>query len=161
MKRIYIKRIDNKIGFNMLGLSLQNIVVREANPVDSFYFEKTISSDDGKECVSYTDPIRMLFNQERIYKMGSMAVQQWLESLKNTKKDPLAELRSKLSDDDLCAMIKSRHIQQPSEIMAYVEQCKTNIDFFNSEVKKLMEAKQVEMQQIVETSQVDNPSKAE
>lgn len=152
MKRNYITRELNKIGFNFAGLTFKNIVVRESNPVDQFYFEKTVASDDGKECVAFTDPIRMLFNQERINKLGTMAVQQWLESLKNLKKDPLAELRTKCTDDDLCALIKSRHIQQPSEIMAYVEYCKNNMDVFTSEVQKLVAARQFEESKKIEQS---------
>lgn len=150
MKRNFITRESNKIGFNFGGLTFKNVVVREANPIDQFYFEKTIASDDSRECVAFTDPIRMLFNQERINKLGTMAVQQWLESLKNLKKDPLAELRAKCTDEDLCALIKSRHIQQPSEIMAYVEYCKNNMDVFNSEVQKIVAQRQFEESKKIE-----------
>lgn len=143
-------RKDNKIGFHFEGLSLKNVVVREANPVDSFYIEETISSDDDKKCVAHTDPIRMLFNQERLNKLGNMAVEQWLNSLQNFKKDPLAELRAKCSDEDLKAMIKYRHLQQPSEIMAWAEYCQANMDTFNAEVQKLVQARQEEEAKKVE-----------
>lgn len=156
MKRRTLFRFQNKIGFNFEGLTFKNIVVRESNPIDQFYFEKTIASDDSRECVAFTDPIRMLFNQERINKLGTMAVQQWLESLKNLKKDPLAELRAKCTDEDLCALIKSRHIQQPSEIMAYVEYCKNNMDVFNSEVQKIVAQRQFE-----ESKKIEQPPQVE
>lgn len=136
--------VDTKIGFNLDGLTFQNIVVREVTPVDEFYFEHTRSSDDGKDCVSFTDPIRMLFNQQRLNTLGTTAIQAWLDSLQQRKNDPLAELRAKCSDADLIAMIKSRHIQQPCEILAYAEECKNNMDMFNAEVKKLMEQRQQE-----------------
>lgn len=138
IKRRNLLRKDNKVGYHAEGLSFLNVVVRESSPVDVFYTEKTISSDDSKECVAYVDPIKMLFNQERISSMGTMALQQWLDSLKNFKKDPLAELRAKCSDADLLAMIKSRHIQQPCEIMAWAQKCQSDMKTFESEVSKLV-----------------------
>lgn len=139
-----IKRCTNRIGFTYESLSFGNVVVREPNPVDQFYFERTKSADDGCECIAYTDPIRMLFNQQRLSSIGSMAVENWLDSLKNLKNDPLAELRKKCSDSDLKQLIKSRHIQQPSEIMAYAKYCQDNMTEFESEVSKLVAARQAE-----------------
>lgn len=144
-RRIIDARYTNKIGFNAQGLSFKNVVVREVNPVDEFYFEQSTSSDDSKKCIAYTDPIRMLFNQQRLAKLGTTAIMAWLDSLKNFKKDPFAELRSKCSDDDLKSIIKSRHIQQPSELLAYADWCKNNIDLFNSEVQKVVEAREAEI----------------
>lgn len=143
--RRYLNRNDNKIGFNFEGLSFQNIVVREVTPVDEFYFQRSISSDDSKECIAFTDPIRMLFNQQRLQQLGSTAAAAWLDSLKNFNQDPFAEIRSKCSDADLKSIIKSRHIQQPSELLAYADWCKNNIDMFNSEVQKLIEARDTEI----------------
>lgn len=139
MKRRFLNRKDNKIGFQFENLSHKNVVVRESSTMDMFYTEKTISSDDNKECVAYTDPIRMLFNQKRLESIGTSAVNQWLDSLKNFKVDPLAEIRSKCSDEELKAMIKSRNIQQPSEIMAWAEYCQQNVDKFNQELQKVIE----------------------
>lgn len=143
MRRIKL-RVHNTIGFNYFGTSFQNLVVREATPVDMFYVEKSKSADDGRECVAFTDPIRMLFNQKRLNQLGQMGVDAWLDSLRNTKKDPLAELRKKCSDSDLKDMIKSRHLQQPSEIMAWVQYCQANMNTFETEVAKMVEARQAE-----------------
>lgn len=160
MRRLKLRK-TNKIGFNFEGLSLQNVVVREVNPVDEFYFEESVSSDDNKKCIGFTDPIRMLFNQQRLNKLGSMGVEQWLNSLQNFKKDPMAELRAKCSDEDLIALIKSRHIQQPSEIMAYVEYCKNNMETFNSEVQKIVQARQEEESKKVEQNTIVEPQTSE
>lgn len=135
MRRV-LKRKDNVIGFKFENLSFQNVVVREKSLVDSFYFEETVSSDDNKKCIAFTDPIRMIFNEQRLKSVGTGAVAAWIDSLKNFKVDPLAEIRSKCSDEELKQMIKSRMIQQPSEIMAWAKQCTENLDQFNNELSE-------------------------
>lgn len=133
-----LKSKDNKIGFNFVGVSLNNVVVREATPIDEFYTQVTVASDTGKKVVAVTDPIRMLFNQQRLARIGSTAVEAWLDSLVSHKKDPLAELRAQCSDKDLKALIKSRHIQQPCEIVAWAQQMTENMEYFKSEVARIM-----------------------
>lgn len=157
--RRFITRKDNKIGFIYESLSFKNVVVRESTPVDEFYFERKLSSDDGKECVGFTDPIKMLFNQERLNSIGVDAALKWVESLKNFKQDPLADVRAKCSDEDLKCLIKSRHLQQPSEIMAYAEWCRNNIELFNAEVQKIAEARRLELTQ--QQQQSTEPPKSE
>lgn len=155
MKRRLLLRINNKIGFNFDGLTFKNVVVREATPVDQFYFEKTIASDDNQKCIAFVDPIRMLFNQERLSRIGSTAFDAWLTSMFNSKKDPLKELRKNCKDEDLRELIKSRHIQQPSELMAYAQWCQDNMETFKSEVSKLVaekQAKEAEAKANAETS---------
>lgn len=153
--RRFLSHRDNKADYNYIGLSFQNIVVREQTPIDEFYFEKSFSSDDAHECIHVTDPIRMLFNQQRLSKIGSTAVDAWLDSLKQKSIDPLAEMRSKCSDADLKAIIKSRHIQQPCELMAYVEECNANMDSFNKQVQEYLQAQQ-QTTESSESKQVDN-----
>lgn len=138
MRRVLLRK-SNKIGFSFENLSHKNVVVREASTMDMFCTEVSVSADDNKKCVAYTDPIRMLFNQQRLNSIGTSAVNQWLDSLKNFKKDPLAEIRAKCTDAELKAMIKSRNIQQPSEIMAWAEWCQENVDMFNKELQKVIE----------------------
>lgn len=153
--------ISKHIGFTLDGVSFKNVVVREQSPIDEFYFEKTKSSDDGKECISFTDPIRMLFNQQRLSRLGSTAVQAWLDSLAQHKNDSLAEIRAKCSDEDLISLIKSRHIQHPCEIMAYLEECNRNMETFSNEVQKLVAARQAEEQTKVENNTNVEPSQSE
>lgn len=70
------------------------------------------------ESFTYTTDIVMLFNQKRLDKMTRESLVQHFESL--SERDPkFASLRSKLSDDQLCSIVKSRYIQSSSELMAY------------------------------------------
>ena len=123
-------------------------ILRQKSVVDEFYHENHKPAYDKLESVSYVDPIIMLFNQERIDNLGSMAAKELLDSLAN-KSDSIVELRKKCSDEDLLSMIKSRYLQTPSEIMAYCRFIEGNVDSFNSEVKQLLE-QQKQQTQIVE-----------
>lgn len=117
---------------------LRHTVLRDASVVDEFYKESIINTD-GSESVSFMDPIYILFNQQRLNSLGTTAAQSFLDSLQ-PQSDSLAELRKKCSDDDLMKMVKSRHLQSPSEILAWCRYMESNIDAFNEEVQSLIQA---------------------
>lgn len=109
---------------------LRTTSVRDRSNADVFYHQKMISTDDGLECVAVVDPIIMLFNQERLTKMGDHAIEQWLKSMENISNSPLSKLRGQCSDDDLLYMIKSRHIQAPCELTAWADYMAANMNKF-------------------------------
>lgn len=83
-------------------------------------FSRVPVSPPHGECESftYTTDIVMLFNQKRLDRMTRESLIQHFESLAE-RSPKFASLRSKLSDDQLCSIVKSRYIQSPSELMAY------------------------------------------
>ena len=129
----------------------------EKSLVDSFYTEEH-QSKDGKTSVSFHDPIRMLFNQERLNQLGPAALQRWLETLQQAKSSPINDLRSQCDDAMLMELIKSRHIQSMSELQAYADYHKSNLDEFKSEVQKLIMAKQVEEAKKAEVDKAQSSS---
>lgn len=88
-------------------------------PVDEFTFEK-VSENGLDDSITLTSDIAMLFNQHRLDRCSNESLIQYFESLSRTN-SPLSELRSKLSDDQLISIVKSRYIQSPSELIAYSE----------------------------------------
>lgn len=139
---------------------LKHTILRQKSVVDEFYHEKCFPSDDKEESVSVVDPIIVLFNQQRIDNMGTTAAKAFLDSLA-PESNSLAELRQKCSDEDLMHMVKSRHLQAPAEILAWCRYMQSNIDTFNSEVQKIVEAKQAEEAAKVEAGKVDEQLKFE
>lgn len=125
----------NKVVF-CLGDLCTSVPV-ERSVVDTFYVEKHTEKDK-QESVSFHDPIRMLFNQERLNQLGAAAVQRWFDTLKQAKSSAINKLRENCSDDMLMELIKSRHIQSMSELQAYAEYHKNNLDEFKSSVQKLI-----------------------
>lgn len=126
-------------------LGLPHSILREPSIVDEFYFESHQPSDDTMPSYSVVDPIIVLFNQQRLENMGVTAAKQFLDSLQ-PKSDSLAELRKKCSDEDLVTMIKSKYLQSPAEILAWCRYMKDNINTFNTEVQKLINAQQADEQ---------------
>lgn len=150
-KRRFVTRNEVPIMLDKSGISHNNVVYRLDDVTDEFYHEVVHTSDTGDKAYGITDPIRILFAQERINNLGYGAIEAWIDSLSKTTNDPLYELRQKCSDDDLKKIIKSRHIQQPCEVVAWARMCEADMQQFNSELQALQQ------QQISDTSQsVDN-----
>lgn len=90
----------------------------EMSPVNEFCVEKL--EINGVETIILTSDIYMLFNQQRLDKMTKDRLLAYFENL-SVNEPKMRELRSKLSDEQLCSFVKSRFIQSPSELMAWSE----------------------------------------
>lgn len=127
------------------------VITREPSLVDSFYTEENICPDDGQKSIAFVDPLIMLFNQERLSQMGDSAVKMWIDSLSKNASSGVNELKSKLSDDELIQLVKSRHIQTPSELQSYFEWCNENVEEFTKQVQALQAQQQSEKTEQTET----------
>ena len=83
-------------------------------------FSRVPVSPPHGECDSftYTTDVVMLFNQKRLDRMTRESLISHFDKMSESSSN-FASLRSKLSDDQLCSIVKSRYIQSPSELMAY------------------------------------------
>ena len=132
----------------------KNVVLRQKEIVDNF--SRVIStSPSGQKIVSIVDPVQVLLNQDRLNEvLGNTASKHFIDSFRNQKVDPFAELKKQCSDDDLKAMIKSRHLQAPAEILSWAKYMQDNVELFTSEVQKLLASKQVE-KEVKQTDKID------
>lgn len=81
---------------------------------------------DGSDVVFLDSDVSLLFNQERLNEtLGRDGIKHFFDSL-SSRSVPFTELRSKISDDDLASICKSRYLQQPSEILAWSEYLNNN-----------------------------------
>lgn len=135
----------------------KNMNYYQPSLVSSFYKEESISSESGEPIVVYHDPIYMLFNQQRLSKLGAGAVEMWLQQMNQSKANPLAELRKECSDEDLVSMIKSRYLQSPSEILSWSRLMLSKMDEFKSEVAKLVASKEVKQPSATESDVEPKP----
>lgn len=88
-------------------------------PVDEFTYEK-VSVPGSDDSITLTSDISMLFNQQRLDRCSRDALIQYFDGLARSSSD-FSALRSKLSDDQLISIVKSRYLQSPSELLAYSE----------------------------------------
>lgn len=102
--------------YNVSPKELKQSEFLENSPVNEFCFERL--DKNGTEVVTLTSDIYMLFNQQRLDRMSKDRLLSYFENL-SVNEPKMRELRSKLSDDQLCSFVKSRFIQSPSELMAW------------------------------------------
>lgn len=102
--------------YNISSKELKQSEFLENSPVNEFCFERL--DKNGTEVVTLTSDIFMLFNQQRLDRMSKDRLLAYFENL-SVNEPKMRELRSKLTDDQLCSFVKSRFIQSPSELMAW------------------------------------------
>ena len=92
----------------------------QVDPIESFRFEKVVTSD-GESYRVRSDVSMLLHAADLAKRVGSSAAQYFMDS-RRPKSSSIQEALDKLnpSDDELLSMVKSRHLQHPSEILAWV-----------------------------------------
>lgn len=98
------------------AVSLDAVIPYVSSVVEPLFdvtLRKAVNDDDVPLRVR-VDDIYLLFNQSRLSLVGKDSVNAWLDSLRSS-----TPVSPKLSDDDLISLVKSRHIQSMSELMAY------------------------------------------
>ncbi len=116
-KRRLTPHVYNNIETGNLDLGFSNFYV--PTPVDEFTFEK-ISESGSDDSITLTSDIAMLFNQQRLDRCSKDALLQYFDSIARNN-SAFSELRSRLNDDQLISIVKSRYLQSPSELLAYSE----------------------------------------
>lgn len=108
--------LDEFKPYNVSAKELKQSEFLENSPVNEFCFERL--EVNGEEVVTLTSDIFMLFNQQRLDRMSKDRLLAYFENL-SVNEPKMRELRSKLSDEQLCSFVKSRFIQSPSELMSW------------------------------------------
>lgn len=129
-------KVTENIKFNNFGV--EKMQVRQPSLVDAFYIEKGVCSETGVESHSFCHPLYMLFNQERLNRLGDGAVQMWLKQLDAANNSAYSEIKKKLTDEQMLQLVKSRHIQHPSELEQWLNYLNERADLCNQEVAKVL-----------------------
>lgn len=108
--------LDEFKPYNVSAKELKQSEFLENSPVNEFCFERL--DKNGTEVVTLTSDIFMLFNQQRLDRVSKDRLLAYFENL-SVNEPKMRELRSKLSDEQLCSFVKSRFIQSPSELMSW------------------------------------------
>ena len=111
----------------------------EESPVNEFMFQEV--EHDGVKSVTLTSDIFMLFNQQRLDKMSRERLIQYFNDL-SVRDTQMSDLRSKLTDDQLCSFVKSRYIQSRSELMAWSQYLMSSQDSVIADIAARQAAQQ-------------------
>ena len=104
--------------YNVSSKELRQSEFLEQSPVNEFVIQE--NEVNGVKSIRCSSDIYMLFNQQRLDRMSKERLVAHFEKL-SVNEPKMRELRSKLSDDQLCSFVKSRFIQSPSELMAWAQ----------------------------------------
>ena len=100
----------------------------QPSPIDSMLIHE-VDNGDGTVSHRLTSDIYMLFNQKRLDRLSRESLLNHFQQMAETAPS-FAALKTKLSDDDLISVVKSRFIQSPSELLAYsryLNSCATDV----------------------------------
>lgn len=97
-------------------------IALQVDPIESFRFEKIELSESQVSYRIRSDVSMLLHAADLAKRVGASTAQRFMDS-KSPRSSSLQEQLDKLnpSDDELLSMVKSRHLQHPSEILDWVE----------------------------------------
>lgn len=126
-------------------------IALQVDPIESFRFEKIELSEDQVSYRIRSDVSMLLHAADLAKRVGFSTAQRFMDS-KSPRSSSIQESLDKLnpSDDDLLSMVKSRHLQQPSEILTWVESVNELAEDMESETLK-----QLAENETVKTPDVD------
>lgn len=106
-----------KIKKSYFGLvPINNVVLPTITPITTLLCDEFIQSTHKLRII--TSDINYLFNQMRLDNIGLDNINKWLSSLTPTQSQSITK---NMSDDDILAFVKSRHIQSASELLSWSE----------------------------------------
>lgn len=127
-------------------------IAPEIDPVEQFRFEKLESSDGVLSYRIRSDVSMLLHAADLAKRVGISTAQRFMDS-KSPHSSLLQEQLDELnpSDDELLSMVKSRHLQHPSEILDWVESINELAEDMKSDALK-----QLAENETAETSAADS-----
>lgn len=98
-----------------------------------------IDETDETRPVRYTSDVRLILHTKDLASRAGLAIASKFGQSKQSVSQ-IQQLMDKVSDDDLLAMVRSRHIQSPSEIIAWTKELFAQADRLESQAQALIDA---------------------
>ena len=116
-------------------------IVLEKLPTESFRFEKSGTEED--ECVRIRSDVSMLLHAaDMAKKYGTNFVQSMID-MRRPKSSALQSQMDQMSDSQILDTIKSRHLQSPSELIAWSEYLVDQAKSIEEEASRLALEKEI------------------
>ena len=97
-----------------------------------------IDETDETRPVRYTSDIRLILHTKDLASRAGLAVASKFGQDKQSASQ-IQQIMDKMSDDDLLSTVRSRHIQAPSEIIAWSKELSAYAEHLESQVQELID----------------------
>lgn len=103
--------------------------------------ELRVEIDDTDETrpVRYTSDIRLLLHTKDLASRAGLAIASKFGQSRQSASQ-IQRIMDKMSDDDLLATVRSRHVQAPSEIIAWSKELSAYAEHLESQAQELIES---------------------
>nr|DAJ91857.1 MAG TPA: hypothetical protein [Microviridae sp.] len=132
-------------------------ITLEVDNVDLFRIEQVEHIDPLESYIRVRSDISMLFHAEATAKKIGTEGFRFLAESRRVKSSPTQAMMDKMPDDLILDTLKSRHLQHPSELLAFSEQLSAMASDMEEEYKAYVESQTVKNN---EETTVDNAGNA-
>ena len=103
--------------------------------------ELRVEIDDTDETrpVRYTSDVRLILHTKDLASRAGLAIASKFGQSRQSASQ-IQQIMDKMSDDDLLATVRSRHVQAPSEIIAWSKELSAYAEHLESQTQELIEA---------------------
>lgn len=130
-------------------IALKTTSVVTLRPIDNL-----ICRENADGSVRYVSDVSLLFNEDRIINdIGEDNFRNLIRSMQEMPSSPYYD--SGLTDEQLIETVKSRYIQSPSEVRAWVEKMVDESQYVRSEYEQLVSEVEASKQPAVESPKVE------
>ena len=98
-----------------------------------------IDETDETRSVRYTSDVRLILHTKDLASRAGLAIASKFGQ-GNRSASQIQQIMDKMSDDDLLATVRSRHIQAPSEIIAWSKELSAYAERLESQAQELIDA---------------------
>lgn len=146
---VYLINIIVMIGFsNLKTIENQELLFPDVSP-DVFAvapeFDSTeelrveIDETDETRPVRYTSDVRLILHTKDLVSRAGLTVASKFGQNRNSASQ-IQQIMDTMSDDDLLSTVRSRHIQSPSEILAWSKELTAHAEVLEREAQSLIDA---------------------
>ena len=141
--------------YNLKNIENQETLVPNVSP-DAFSvapeFDSTeelrveIDETDETRPVRYTSDVRLILHTKDLASRAGLAIASKFGQARNSASQ-IQQIMDTMSDDDLLATVRSRHIQSPSEIIAWSKELAAHAEALEHETQSLIEAENAKQEE--------------
>lgn len=105
-----------------------------------------IDETDEERPVRYTSDVRLILHTKDLASRAGLTVASKFGQSKQSASQ-IQQIMDKMSDDDLLATVRSRHVQSPSEIIAWSKELSAYAEHLETQTQDLIEAEKARQEE--------------